>query len=1551
MQLFQVVRINEAGLVANAVDFGMMADKEKNLRLCKGFVFNYNKSNYKASTLGILDAVWKSYGEEKVSNIHLMVQDYGKGKSHFALTLANFFKQPEDSPEVKGILTQMEIAVGNNQAMVGKIREEKQVKKRHLVICLSGDRSLDLRQIFLRGVRNTLEEEGITESNVIEICKKPLEYLESLSEEEQAIANEFLKQTESTWENVATLIEFLKQDNYRVIRTVKDISRQLNKGFAIDFETDLNIEEILENLIKNLCAGENPAYQGVLILFDELNYYLQSWANDSVAAGGAALQSITKACENHQGKMALVCFTQIRPLKSVPSKSAEDYKKLASRLEMAQSTYEPVSSLELVINGLIEQQVNTKEWQEFIGKWGSTLLADSRNGQEKRIPTYKERGWSLESFHQIITLGCFPLHPLNAYLLCNLDFTQGRTAIQYIQEEVKRFIEVEPVEKNGSLNYLAAVGLVTAFESNFGQFASYLEYERASDAIAASAKPEEITVLKALFLYYASKNKLNKLEGEKHEILLSELSGFSIGQTEAIIKELCNKRQVIYHNPGDNTYRFYGGINLQELREELEEELEKRNEHLTVTKVVNYCQLNVEAYLREPVIRANYFIEENKLLSDEWFFEYKFYAAEGITKILAGSQKLITQAEEAQGIFAYVLAETKSELEELKKNMGKILENSRLKERIVVAIPAKPTGEIARDLAVINLLTKRSTQEKQESGAASSQLRKQLEQKIEREIREIINSCTYYCWGREEIPLSERENPSRLVSNLLQKLYHLVPPVAKNEKMAKGKATGSKVIGYIANRLLEDDLTIQKFPDQSYNNLITPVFVEGWGLLKVTEQKYLVQIPGQKNVRAAWDKISEMTALGDKQEQRVDLEKIWQILAAPPFGYNEYTFTMLLTAWLAYHRNEVQLEGSFGIPQKKTQLVSVYVKPLKDWATTNVFSKPKDFISKWIEGGRKPRLIRRLPVTCPEVPKQVNYQEAEQLIKGIKNYLESENPDPVKVKEIELKREQLITGMKKVEGKLQPLEIAENLATETKLDILVEIYPRLRQHWVMETSSDLINVSPTEEQLSRQTRALGNVQEKIEQRVKLLREGAELLETEEEYGGYKVELEKAIEKIREVEGLPLKLIDILENAITTADERLSKLKTQAKIEQCLEQIQMRYHALSENASQQDYWLTLSAIETLAGGIPAVKEEQRYKEIQKELAQKQDDLTSLLENWSARLVGIARSKGLELYQEVSSQQNRFTKEESRKRVEQLLAQLNGMILEGRSESKVEPEKREQDEQIMQMIRQKNPATLESIRLCEEEIGEIANLRRRLNEPEVYKIEIEGKLQELKNKITEYNRQLQNIRDRLRVVANSRELNTLITEYSRLDLAFQDSPSYFVYQQLREEIRSLAGFFQVAEVPKVDTVEGIQAQLTRLNQWQHSVNNLSPSLQTRCEFLRNELEQKIEQLGDAKQEQAKVWLELMQRQAAQLEELAAQEKLRCANKILQELELEGRVYGEMLQAEEQELLVDIQQQCVALQSQNKEEQIIFLFQELSQKQRGSLYNKLKGYVSES
>jgi len=87
-----------------------------------------------------------------------------------------------------------------------------------------------------------------------------------------------------------------------------------------------------------------------------------------------------------------------------------------------------------------------------------------------------------------------------------------------------------------------------------------------------------------------SQNKLKKSESEKHDVILSELTGLSEKETKETLDILSQKKQVIYLNTGDNTYRFYSGSNLLEISQEIEEEVSKKLNEISVNLAVNHCQ-------------------------------------------------------------------------------------------------------------------------------------------------------------------------------------------------------------------------------------------------------------------------------------------------------------------------------------------------------------------------------------------------------------------------------------------------------------------------------------------------------------------------------------------------------------------------------------------------------------------------------------------------------------------------------------------------------------------------------------------------------------------------------------------------------------------------------------------------------------------------------------------------------------------------------------------------------------------------------------------------
>ena len=1274
MLLNQLIRINEAGIVADSVNFGLMEQRETNQKLCEGFVFNYDKEKLTESTIGVLEALRSSYDSRSHANVHLLVQQYGKGKSHFAVTIANYFSKLADSPEVEGILQQVENATGRTNALAEGLRLYKN-HGRHLVLCLSGDRSGDIKKQFLQSLLRVLEAEGITNSVAQHICSKPLIYLQGLSSDQRERAEIYLEDEGSADGDVNSINQQLQKNNPAVIQTLSKLANHLT-GFVPDWNVDVDIEEILKDLIITHCSGENPRFQGILILFDELNFYLQSWAKDPIGSGGAALQNITSICENHKGKIALFSFTQIHPALGVgiSAGARDDHQRLVSRLAPNGSTYQKVaSSLELVLDNLLIQDKESSEWQSFQTTWNNTLTAETTNAYEKRIPSYSQKGWTRPKFHQILTIGCFPLHPLTAYLLCNLDFTVDRTALQFIKKEVKEFIQNEPLtvrDANQKLNFIYPISLIDTFLENFANDANYPKYHEAHNAVAGSDDPHELLVLKALFLYHASNSRLIKDDREPHEEVLASLTGLSILEVTATLKKLI-ARDVIVYKPESRLYRFWSGIAPAEIEKEIEKEIEnlikEGRADISVGPVVSLCQTYIEPFLGSKKLAAQHFVDVNKLVLEDWQFEYKVYTIESFTRALSSDQTL--RGTEERGFLAYILAETQAEIQNFRQQVDTLLAKSSIRDRIAVAIPSDETGDLATVLLKIQTLKNKEAAERRSLGQACEDLQKRWESQVKIQARNLLKSCTYHCVGIEKIPQAERQNPQRVVSLLLQNLYPFVPPVDGVDKLKSTHTTGRKVVSFVSRKLLEENLTAP-FPDNTYS-FVDSIFVRSWGILRKRSQQYLAQEPTNERVKAGWDLISNMADLGEQSEKIIDLQKVWKALSDPPYGYSEYNFTMLLVGWLSYHRKEVALKGNATIlsaGRRNATSTSVEIKSLREWAgTTNILEKPDDFVKKWIITGNA-KLIRRKKVVSPSLPQSpIDYSQAQQYLSEVQTYLDTGEPDPSERGRAIQSRDLVHKGVTQISDWFQPIEETEALADNAPIESLLAIYPKLLlAPPIPVLIEDLISIQPTTQQRSRQAQALQSVSETIERLVDTHCEKSETLPTEEACGVYKSEIQWLIAQISQVASLPPHLNDTLQYSLQAAERRLIELKEVAKVRGCLFQIQNRYRSLGKYPTQQDYIVTREEIETLAQTALAVKQEEEYEQILEELDRYLDDLTQKLEIWEGQSLGLdSLDRVQDLMGEVREWRNRFTEDESVRKITKLLGYLEREQSKGQS----------------------------------------------------------------------------------------------------------------------------------------------------------------------------------------------------------------------------------------------------------------------------------------------
>ena len=1143
MLLNQLVEINAKGSIASSVNFGMIDDSMKNLSLCESFIFNYDSIKPELSTVGILDAVSRSYHSANQPNIHLMIQQYGKGKSHFAITIANFFQKPCHSPEVQGILSQVEKATfGKSQAIAERLKLFKQNQlHQHLVICLSGDQGGDIKKQFLQQLVKSLAAAGIQDSLAQHICSEPLRYLESLTYQDRVKADDYLQSIGSVDGNLDVLVRLLRQNNSHVISTVKKIAAHLT-GFTPDFAADVNIQDILQDLIKNYCSGENACFQGILILFDELNYYLKSWAVDEVGAGGTALQNITNICENYKGKIALLSFTQIHPGKAVgiAANVIPEYQKIATRLAPKDgTTYDnPASSLELVVENLLLRK-DKAIWHKFCSQWHNTLSKEAEMAYEHRIKIYKNKGWSFPEFYTHLSEGCFPLHPLTAYLLCNLDFTQDRTAIQFIKGYVKNFIATQPVEKSGKLNYIYPIALVDTFIENFSNYPVYRHYKKAVDLVGSADNEDELIVLKGLFLYEASGENLTKLDREEHQEILMSLTGLPRYRLQTGLDKLEQERDLIYYRPEIKLYRFWENISPTIIQEEVTEKTQSMT--TSINDVVAYChQINIlNQHPYNITISANKFVKDNKLVPEDWQYRCKIYSIDKLIQALESSRTLKDIKE--KGILAYVLAETQEELQEFRTTVDNYLSKSPIKNYIAVAIPREETGNLARVILQIKELEKTESADKRLLGKAYQEQLHRWQEEVNIRLKTLFNDCTYHCVGIEKISPAEQRQPQQVISRILQDLYPLVPPVEEIDKMRSDHHTGRKIIGWTAKQMfIEDHISEQTLPDRSFTTVINQVFVKSWGLLKKTSDQYFVQEPTHERIRAAWDRISHISDLQGLPEKTIDLEKIWAELSAPPFGYNEYNFTILLAGWLAVHRQQVCLKGRVKLISKKRELVALQKQSLPNWGKTDILQHPTSFVQEWVLK-QKSQLIRRQPAPMPILPMlPMDYEQAQQYLVAVDDFLADHEPDELEKAELTKNRKYVSAEVAEIDKWFEAVVNVEKLPRQASLVTLLRLYPQLLK------PRPVNSILPTPQQRDRFSQGAEYVHGRIAEILAAENRRAELLSTESACIVYKREIEGIINQVSQIADLPSHINESLQNALVTSNIRLTDIRQQAE---------------------------------------------------------------------------------------------------------------------------------------------------------------------------------------------------------------------------------------------------------------------------------------------------------------------------------------------------------------------------------------------------------------------
>lgn len=214
-------------------------------------------------------------------------------------------------------------------------------------------------------------------------------------------------------------------------------------------------------------------------------------------------------------------------------------------------------------------------------------------------------------------------------------------------------------------------------------------------------------------------------------------------------------------------------------------------------------------------------------------------------------------------------------------------------------------------------------------------------------------------------------------------------------------------------------------------------------------------------------------------------------------------------------------------------------------------------------------------------------------------------------------------------------------------------------------SGGSLTISPTEQQQRQCIQVSQAVIEKIGQVVEAKSKRYGSLNTDADCRAYKNEMQRLIDQIQ-VANLPVRLVECLQAALKATEVKLAEILEQKKVENCLEQIQRLYNSLSALATQQEYADIQTQFENLVATVPIVKGTDFYKNTIQSLADKQNALFQQAVNWESHFSpAMPRSQAVQLSQDINRQLNRYTSEESKQKLNELLQRLENIILERES----------------------------------------------------------------------------------------------------------------------------------------------------------------------------------------------------------------------------------------------------------------------------------------------
>lgn len=949
MRIGEIIGFREDLFFEGAVQVDWFYNQLKAAKVADSFVFHASEyfgvsdeqsGSKMTDTVSFFKTIAGKIEDDQRGNpFTLAIAEYGTGKSHLAVTLAQVLSGKDYMPDTYKKVIENIRRIDSDAAKSIEVIGDKP----NLILTINGMRDFNLHYEILRAASRSLRLYGYSDDNLKKLNRAhetAFRFLERNVDSNAALFEQ--KAIKFEWnEKGNELAEKLRKtlsDDKIAFDIINAAYEEIN-GHEIRWDEGVSAIAVLETLLIEYC-GISGSFNKIVIIFDEFGRYLEYASSaDSAQSGDSALQQIFEAVQNADGNIQMINFIQ-SDIKAYLQRvdKTRNISRYIGRYD-ASDKYHLSSNLETVFANLIDRKdknafdIYIKTWQ----KNNEVIWEDIYVKMDKWLPL-KGLWKDGTLFRRVVVEGIYPLHPISTFMLTGLSgYLQNRSSLTLVNKYITELSSYE-IDENKPYPLVLPEQLLDgdlysemlAAEQEGRQLSRHcIRYDnilrKSNDKFSEKMK----RVLRANLVLKLLRFRTSNYDDAK--LALSICSGLSISEVEQELAWLENEYAVLGFDEHTSTFDFLedssGAHDFRTFYRRI-----KSGQNLSMSVFDNSNIREISGVLTP--INTNFSVEK-KIKSNEWQFSQDLFHISEISEAyidsLIADFRNSTAPEKIKGklIWLYINKETDEKALDFAQNLS----NKIIGMPIIMLLLNDAENKLHSALLEYEVLTNGiSNDEKQKFGRHYTDALLQAEN---------ILKDTFALLQRERLmisPIGVNSLSNRLAVSLSDVLNDIYPKIVSfdfdgfdSKQPSRAKKSYCSILRLLLSGSINAN-TIQSSPVEVRNRFEATLFESGKNSWKCINSNYQIIPPKDGKVLAIYSYLEQKL----REKKELDCKEIFEELSMPPYGLNDYIIVYVISVYcanLSYCIRSLYKKDTYSIIKWKDLIIGdskVDVPMLKD---------------------------------------------------------------------------------------------------------------------------------------------------------------------------------------------------------------------------------------------------------------------------------------------------------------------------------------------------------------------------------------------------------------------------------------------------------------------------------------------------------------------------------------------------------------------------------------------------------------------------------------------